>query len=115
MYKPSPAEFFTVGKTPDGLGGNKQTKVSRGTINGWLDMLTGDDDQQVQKAHIEMSTHVLVVRPKDNGRTIPFVPKKGELMVFNGGKTFVVTYVDDPVGIGHHLEIFLDNSINGVT
>lgn len=113
IYKPSKAEFFKVEKQPDGIGGTTQMDVSRGTMNGYLDMLTGDDEQAMQKGHIEQSTHVIVVRPIDNGNLLPFMPLKGDLVKFQG-KDFVVTYVDDPVGVGHHLEVFLDNSVAGV-
>ena len=113
IYPPQEVTFQTVTNTPDGIGGSKQTKTDRCTLFGYLDMLTADNNEAIQKAPLEESKFVFIVKPQDNATPL-IEPKKGDLMKDKRGREYLVTFVDDPVGIGHHLEILLDFAPNGV-
>lgn len=113
IYPPQRAVFQFLDNTPDGMGGTNKTKVDRCELYGYLDMLTADNDLAVQKAPIEVSKFVFVVKPQDNSTPL-IEPKKGDVMTDHRGRQYEVTFVDDPVGIGHHLKILLDFLPEGV-
>lgn len=87
----------------DGKGGKIQTLSDTGIVlHGYLDLLSGTNRSLTsQNAIVEESTHVLVVpKYRDDLRDRQFIedPK---------GQLFKITYIDDPVGVNHHLEIYL--------
>lgn len=87
---------------PDGFGGKKTTwKDAVLNIEGYLDMLTGSDRNQSENAITERSTHVLIIPSKrdDLNDKMRIVDSKG--------RAYLIEYVDDPVGVGHHLEVYL--------
>lgn len=95
---------YTIQKYEDvqqDLGDYEATWSDLGVVDGFLDMLTGTDVNDVQNAIIEQSTHVLIVMP------IPDFVITDKMRVIFNGNYYSITYVDDPVGQHHHLEIYL--------
>lgn len=113
-YPPQLLKFFKVKKKKTALGGYEPLREPRVELRGYLDMTTADDDQGIQKAHIEVSKFVCVILPWDNGGSFPIVPQKGDILTDARGRDYVVTFADDPVGIQHHLEVLCDYLPNGV-
>ncbi len=84
----------------DPLGGQGEPQKI-GEITGYLDMTSGTDDTKgTNNAFVEDSTHILLTRDFDSGIT------KNDKVRFDG-KVFLVQFVDDPVNIRDHLEIYL--------
>lgn len=85
----------------DGIGGKTLTWSDFKTVNGYLDMLTGTDQNNVQNAFVEQSTHVLIIPTYTEGIT-------DKMRVVDAyGRWYEVQYVDDPVGQHHHNEVYL--------
>jgi SPP1 family predicted phage head-tail adaptor len=88
-------------QTDDGIGGLTATWTDAVEFNGYLDLVTGTDLNNVQNAYTEDSTHVLVI-PKyrdeltDNMRVVDA-----------SGRFYHINYVDNPVGMNHHIELYL--------
>ncbi|HFI0700342.1 TPA: phage head-tail adapter protein [Streptococcus suis] len=66
---------------------------------GYMDMLDGGESTD-KLAYLADSTHVILTKDMTVNAEID---DKIEV----NGKTYEVTYVDDPVNIGHHLEIYV--------
>ena len=89
-------------RMPDGEGGFITGWQDIDELQGYLDLVSGtNQNQYIHHAQIEESTHVLIVPIYKDGIT----DKMRIVDVKN--RAYQVTYVDDPVGIGHHLEIYL--------
>ncbi|MGM1091322.1 phage head-tail adapter protein [Streptococcus dysgalactiae] len=73
--------------------------VEKGHFDGWLDMLSGDDKNQSKSIPAE-SSHVILTKDKSIKLT-----NADRIKTAKG--IYEVTYVDDPVNLGHHLEIYL--------
>lgn len=73
------------------------------TLMGFLDMLGGGTGYTAYNAKIQESTHVFlcIYDPLAQG-----VNAETARMVING-QAYDVTYIDDPMGLHKHLEIFL--------
>ncbi|WPC09777.1 phage head closure protein [Globicatella sp. PHS-GS-PNBC-21-1553] len=100
MIQTFKAQAGTV--TPDGFGG--QITVWNDAIyniKGYLDMLTGSDRNQSENAVTERSTHVLIIPEMRNDLNDKM------RIVDSNGRAYLIEYVDDPVGVGHHLEVYL--------
>ncbi len=83
----------------DPLGGTLLENV--GIIKGYLDMTSGTDDTKSNNnAFFEASTHVLLTRDFDSGLT-------ENMKLRLSSKVYHVLYIDDPVNINNHLEIYL--------
>lgn len=103
MYPGQIYKVFKKDYQSDGYGGSKETLTDTGvSLHGYLDLLSGTNRAlNSQNAIIEESTHVLVVpafRDDLNDR---------EFIKDQAGRLYKITYIDNPVGVGHHLEIFL--------
>lgn len=81
------------------LGQYIASYTPNGNFKGWLDMLGGDETID-QKAIIVNSTHVIVT---------PDIAVKLSIAdhIDYNGRIYEVTFVDNPVNINHHLEIYL--------
>ena len=66
---------------------------------GYMDMLDGNESTD-KLAYLADSTHVILTKDMTVNAEI-------EDKIEVNGKTYEVTYVDDPVNIGHHLEIYV--------
>lgn len=85
----------------DGIGGFKEEWASFKDVLGYLDLVTGTDQNTSQNAILEQSTHVMVIPEFTQGIT-------DKMRVLDGnGRYYDVTYSDDPVGVGHHNELYL--------
>ena len=86
----------------DGLGGTIQDWVDVTVIRGYLDLMGGSNQQYaVHNAQIEESTHILIVPEYQDGITDKM------RVLDHKSRKYTITYVDDPVGVNHHLEIYL--------
>lgn len=85
---------------PDGIGGHKKGWSPAITVQGYLDLVTGTDLNPVQNAFVEESTHILIVPDYTPGITDKM------RIVDQHNRFYLITYVDDPVGVGHHNEIY---------
>ena len=73
------------------------------TVRGWIDMMSGSTAYTTYNAKLEESTHVWVMDYTDLD---PSISDESSRMVING-KTYDVTYIDNPMELNQHLEIFL--------
>lgn len=87
--------------TDDGIGGKTTTWAHWATVRGYLDLVTGSDENPQQNAFLERSTHVLIIPVFTDGITDKM------RVVDSAGRWYHVTYSDDPVGQGHHNEVYL--------
>ena len=71
------------------------------TCNGWLDMMTGSDEQQYQNSLIATSSHVFITED-----TSFKVESTDRIYNLRTGLTFEITYVDDVMELADHLEIY---------
>ena len=84
----------------NGIGGFNEDWAEFKTVQGYIDLLTGTDLNTLQNAFTEQSTHILIVPEFTPGIT-------DDMRVVDGaGRYYTITYVDDPVGQGHHNEIY---------
>ncbi len=66
---------------------------------GYMDMLDGNESTD-KLAYLADSTHIILTKDMTFSAEI-------EDKIEVNGKTYEVTYVDNPVNIGHHLEIYV--------
>lgn len=71
--------------------------VEGGKVKGYLDMLSGNETDRATA--LSTSTHVFLTKE------IITVTNKDRLRY--GSQVYEVTFVDNPVNMGHHLEIYL--------
>lgn len=72
--------------------------VETGKVKGYLDMLSGNEAERASA--LSSSTHVFLTQEVDLTLTNKDRLKFGE-------QVYEVTFVDNPVNLGHHLEIYL--------
>lgn len=87
----------------DEYGGFEETYPISYKGVGYLDMLTGSNESTIQNTSIEQSTHILITDYFDGYET----SITDSMIADIGNKRYRVTYVDNPVGLNHHLEIYL--------
>ena len=101
MFGSTPFLIKQKTSTPDLIGGVTETWSDVKMIHGYLDMLTGSDQNTAQNAFVEQSSHILIVPTYTDGIS-------DKMRVVDAmGRYYDITYVDDPVGQKHHLEIYL--------
>lgn len=89
------------GQIPDSMGGLIDDWKTFKTVHGYLDLLTGTDANALQNASVEDSTHVLIIPDY----TVGIADKMR--VVDSAKRIYEITYSDNPVGVGHHNEIYL--------
>jgi hypothetical protein len=100
MFEDAPLlDLLKTKKEPNGIGGFTEVDESIGSLNGWIDLLSGEGQQLIHNADIQDSTHVLIT---DYRTEI----KKG-MKISDSANKYLITLVDDPVNMHHHLEIYL--------
>lgn len=109
MFEHGPAfSVFTKGTpVPNGIGGSTIPETASFTIHGFLDMLTGTDirGNVVNNAYIIDSSHVLLT-------DIDTRLQKGlRIDETATGTKYRVIYVDNPVSLGKHLEVYLKREV----
>lgn len=85
----------------DGIGGYIEEWKEFVAVEGYIDLLTGTDQNNVQNAFVEDSTHVLIIPDYTPGIT------DNMRVVDKDNRYYSITYSDNPVGINHHNEIYL--------
>lgn len=95
----------------DGIGGFDHAWSTSNELRGYLDLIAGNNQPSIQNASIESSTHVLIV-PDYPSYTVTDKMR----IVDSANRWYTITYVDDPVGQGRHLELYLTfgGVLNGV-
>lgn len=88
----------------DGIGGKTTTWGNWGTVDGYLDLISGTDENTIQNAFTERSTHILIIPEFKPGITDKM------RVIDSAGRAYNVSYSDDPVGQGHHNEVYLTYS-----
>ncbi|MED0689955.1 phage head closure protein [Bacillus licheniformis] len=84
----------------DGIGGFTEDWTTFAKVQGYLDLVTGTDETTLQNAVTEQSTHMLIIPEFTDGITDDM------RVVEENGRYYLITYADDPVGLGHHNEIY---------
>lgn len=87
--------------TDDTIGGSTVAWGDTLSVNGVLDLITGSDNTALQNAFVEQSTHLLIIPKYTSDISDPM------RVVDEYGRWYSITYVDDPVGQHHHLEVYL--------
>ncbi len=86
----------------DGIGGSVATWTdAMDSVKAYIDLITGNDNNTVQNAFVEQSTHILIIPTHTPGITDKM------RVVDAADRWYSITYVDDPVGQHHHLELYL--------
>ncbi len=109
MFGPQLFNLQKKQQTDDGIGGFSETWKDYEPLEGYIDLVTGTNLSTVQNAFIEDSTHILTVPAYPSFATT--IDDKMRIVDSNN-RFYNITYVDDPVGQHHHLEIYL--SFGGV-
>ncbi|MDW5300753.1 MAG: head-tail adaptor protein [Sedimentibacter sp.] len=101
MFEDAPLlDLLKITKVPNGIGGFTEEDVKINTVlKGWIDLLSGEGQQLTHNADIQDSTHVLITDYRTD-------IKKG-MKISDSTNKYLITLVDDPVSMHHHLEIYL--------
>ena len=100
MYPTSSFIIQRSEKLPDGIGGYTESWENFKTVEGYLDLVNGTDLNNTQNAITEDSMHLLIIPDYLYGIT-------DKMRVVAENRTYDINYVDDPVGIHHHIELYL--------
>ncbi|MFL2116277.1 head-tail adaptor protein [Marinilactibacillus psychrotolerans] len=84
----------------DGIGGFKEGWTTFKEVEGYIDLVTGTDLSTAQNAFAEQSTHMLVIPSYTVGITDDM------RVIDESGRAYSITYPDDPMGVGHHNEVY---------
>lgn len=89
--------------TKNDIGEGVKTWTDVQALTGWLDLMSGDSRYTTYNAKIQESTHLFICdyTPLD----AKISPENARMEV--DGKTYDITYIDNPMGLNQHLEIFL--------
>ena len=71
---------------------------------GWLDLMNGDSRHTVHNAKIQESTHIFICDYTDLS---PYKIISENCRMTINGLVYEITLVDNPMGIGQQLEIYL--------
>ena len=94
-------EIEVMAQVDDGIGGFTENWAPFKTVQGYLDLITGTDLNTLQNAFTEQSTHVLIIPKFTTGITDKM------RVVDSQNRYYTITYADDPVGVGHHNELYI--------
>ena len=90
-------------RVDDGIGGFTTGTSKLKDVNGYIDLINGTDLAIKQNALVQESTHVAILPFFSQGIGITADME----LIDDMGKTYVITYVDDPVNAHHHWELYL--------
>lgn len=102
---------FKTEQENDGLGGIRETEKLIYADYGYLDMLTGSNQNINQNSLVNQSTHILIM---------PKIPPDYKSLIQSGyiinidNQRYRIEYVDNPVSLNHHLELYLKGEQDGV-
>lgn len=94
-------EIEVMAQVDDGIGGFTEDWAPFMTVQGYIDLITGTDLNTLQNAFTEQSTHVLIIPKFTDGITDKM------RVVDSKNRYYTITYADDPVGLGHHNELYI--------
>lgn len=101
MFAPQKLMIQKREQMDDGIGGLTESWTDYRTTSGYLDLVQGTDLNASQQAFLQESTHVAVIPFYQDGITDKM------RLIDEAGRWYEITYVDDPVGVHHHLELYL--------
>ena len=89
--------------TKNEIGEGIKTWTDKQQLTGWLDLMSGDSRYTTYNAKIQESTHLFIC---------DYTPLEASIRAENArmvvdGETYDITYIDNPMGLNQHLEIFL--------
>ena len=88
-------------QTENEIGEKVTTWIDYKTIHGFLDFMSETTGRTNYNSKIVESTHVFICDYVDIDKSIT------ELTAFHNNKEYEITYIDNPMGLNYHLEIFL--------
>lgn len=88
--------------TKNGIGESITSWVDYKTIHGFLDFMSESTGRTNFNSKIVESTHVFICD------YVEIDKKENELKAYCNGKEYDITYIDDPMYLHKHLEIFLE-------
>ena len=92
---------IAIGKND--LGEMVHQRTDKVTVTGWLDMMSGDSSYSTYNAKIAESTHVFLCDYDDE----IYALKEEDTRAIINGFVYDVKYIDNPMELNEHLEIFL--------
>lgn len=92
----------TKTSTKNEIGENVLDWVDYKTIHGFLDLMSENTGRNTYNSKIIESSHVFVCD------YVEIDKKTTELKAYYNNQEFDITYIDDPMNLHKHLEIFLD-------
>lgn len=95
-------------QVPDEIGGFEEKWSNFASVTGYLDLVTGTDLANMQKALVEESTHLLILPSFVKGITDDMI-----VVSAHGGKSYNITYADNPLELNHHNELYLTLRLEG--
>ena len=84
------------------IGEEETTWVDYKTIHGFLDFMSESTGRANFNSKIVESTHVFVCDYIKIDKSVT------ELMAYHNNKQYEITYIDNPMELNYHLEIFLN-------
>ena len=98
------AVLYTSSSVKNAIGEDVKTEKEAMTINGFLDLISGDSRMTpyniaAYNAVIKESSHIFISDYYD-------VPRNVSIAVIDDNR-YEIAYVDDPMGLHEHLEIYL--------
>lgn len=87
--------------TTSAIGEKVKSWVEYQTIHGFLDLMNNGKDYATYNKAMEDSTHIFICD------YVSIDKPATELRATINGKEYDVTYIDNPMELGYHLEIFL--------
>lgn len=88
-------------QTENEIGEKVTTWTDYKRIHGFMDFMSESTNRTNFNSKIVDSTHVFVCDYVDIDKSIT------ELAAFHNNKEYEITYIDNPMGLNYHLEIFL--------
>lgn len=101
MYATQNLKIIGKGQVEDGMGGFITTDLEPIEVQGYIDLLSGTDQATAQNAIVQESTHIAILPAWRNDI------KANMELVDSDEARYIITYVDNPVNIKHHLELYL--------
>src|SRR5699024_7466613 len=87
----------------DGIGGYVESYQTIYMGSGFLDLMSGTNENTVENASVEESTHILVTEWFEEYNHVI----QANMIVDFSDTRYRITYVDNPTGYDDHLEIYL--------
>lgn len=88
-------------QTENEIGEKVTTWIDYKTIKGFLDFMSESTGRTNYNSKIVESTHVFVCD------YVSIDKEETELIAFHNNKQYEITYIDNPMNLNYHLEIFL--------